>query len=204
MKFNGDPLDYQLWRQQLRSLVGEQHPVRGIKDAIRSSLQGQAGHVAAFLSPEVTITEIMSKLDSAYCTLDTEADALWSFYGARQRQEETVADWGCRLETLLAQVERSGPLPQPKDAMVRQALWGGLMQSLKDLSAFQFQQASTVDELCVMLRRIERDHPNTLPTKANVRQAQAKNTSELEELKAAVKQLTAEVKNLKEQNPRMS
>ncbi|GFS03347.1 hypothetical protein ElyMa_006468300 [Elysia marginata] len=81
------------------------------------------------------------------------------------------ADWGCRLE---AQVERSGPLPQSKDAMLRQTLWGGLRQSLKDLSVFQFQQASTVDELRVKLRRIERDHLNTLPTKANVRQAQAK------------------------------
>ena len=41
------------------------------------------------------MTDILEKMNSVFGDIDTEADVLAMFYGARQGPEETVADWGC-------------------------------------------------------------------------------------------------------------
>nr|KAG5713714.1 hypothetical protein BaRGS_024341 [Batillaria attramentaria] len=86
-------LTYSLWRYQLLSLQREGHTEKDIKDAIRASLHGKAGYVVVRMGTDVTIQEIVAKMDSIYGQVKSEADVLASFYGAKQEETETVAEW---------------------------------------------------------------------------------------------------------------
>ena len=110
------------------------------------------------------VTDILEKMNSVFGDIDTEADVLATFYGARQGPEETVADWGCRLEGLFDVAKRQAQIPgNPQEAM-RNMFWSGLRQELKDVSAYQFDSIKSFDELRIALRRIERQHAK-LPSK---------------------------------------
>ena len=89
---------------------------------------------------------------------------LATFYGARQGPEETVADWGCRLEWLLDIAKRQAQIPGNPQEALRNVFWSGLRQELKDVSAFQIDSIKSFDELYIALRRIERQHAK-LPSK---------------------------------------
>nr|KAG5687934.1 hypothetical protein BaRGS_021642 [Batillaria attramentaria] len=203
-KFTGEAADYTLWRQQLLSLENEGHSERDIRDAIRASLHGKAGQVAALLSPDASPADIRAKLDSIYGEVGTETDALGAFYSAKQSETETVADWGCRVEKLMADVKRQTSLAQPQDDMMRHVMWTGLRRDLKDLSSYHYWRAETFDELRVLLRRIEREHPPAPTKKPACKQSQPKKDvgecpqEEWKAMKAAIQQLTAEVKELKQ------
>nr|KAG5714406.1 hypothetical protein BaRGS_006852 [Batillaria attramentaria] len=144
-KFTGEnAADYSLWRYQLLSLQREGHTEKDIKDAIRASLHGKAGYVVVRMGTGVTIQEIVAKMDSIYGQVKSEADVLASFYGAKQEETETVAEWGCRLEMLLDNVRQQNvPLQRPADVMLRTVLWTGLRQELKDVSAYQYDSITT-------------------------------------------------------------
>ena len=211
-KFSGDhgSEGYDLWQHQLISLIKEGHNDKDIFDAIRSSLHGKAGNIMVRLGTDVT--DILEKMNSVFGDIDTEADVLATFYGARQGPEETVADWGCRLEGLFDVAKRQAQIPgNPQEAM-RNMFWSGLRQELKDVSAYQFDSIKSFDELRIALRRIERQHaklPSKVAKTAGCRSAQDKEKetekedkqekSELAELKASIQQLTAEMNEMKKQ-----
>nr|KAG5707499.1 hypothetical protein BaRGS_012003 [Batillaria attramentaria] len=184
-KFTGEnAADYSLWRYQLLSLQREGHTEKDIKDAIRASLHGKAGYVVVRMGTGVTIQEIVAKMDSIYGQVKSEADVLASFYGAKQEETETVAEWGCRLEMLLDNVRQQNvPLQRPADVMLRTVLWTGLRQELKDVSAYQYDRSETFDGLRVALRRLEQQHPpkprDTKPCKSVTQGKTTYNTDKL-------------------------
>nr|KAG5690821.1 hypothetical protein BaRGS_011002 [Batillaria attramentaria] len=83
-------------------------------------------------------------------------------------------------------------------------MWTGLRRDLKDLSSYHYERAETFDELRVLLRRIEREHPPAPTKKPACKQSQPKKDvgecpqEEWKAMKAAIQQLTAEVKELKQ------
>nr|KAG5689741.1 hypothetical protein BaRGS_009775 [Batillaria attramentaria] len=204
-KFTGEnAADYRLWRHQLTSLLTENHTERDIKDAIRASLHGKAGLVTVRMGPDVTISDIIAKMDSIYGQINSEADVLAAFYGARQEATETVAEWGCRVESLLDEVKQQRvQLQRPSDEMLRTVLWTGLRQDLKDVSSYHYDRARSFDELRVVLRRLEQQHPPPAKAakpsncKAATKGKPTQEKSEIDDLKAAIHQLTTEVRELK-------
>ena len=104
----------------------------------------------------MTVTDILEKMNNDFGDIDTDADVLATFYGTRQGPEETVADWGCRLEWLLDIAKRQAQIPGNPQEALRNMFWSGLRQELKDVSAYQFNNIKSFDELCIALRRIER------------------------------------------------
>nr|KAG5696066.1 hypothetical protein BaRGS_017178 [Batillaria attramentaria] len=203
-KFTGEnAADYRLWRHQLTSLLTENHTERDIKDAIRASLHGKAGLVTVRMGPDVTISDIIAKMDSIYGQINSEADVLAAFYGARQEATETVAEWGCRVESLLDEVKQQRvQLQRPSDEMLRTVLWTGLRQELKDVSSYHYDRARSFDELRVVLRRLEQQHPPPAKAakpsncKAATKGKPTQEKSEIDDLKAAIHQLTTEVREL--------
>ena len=133
VKFSGHSSEgYVLWRHQLRSM-SEKHSVLDIEDAIRSSLHGKAGDIVAQLGTSVSVEGIIKKMDSIYGEVDEEEDLLHLFYGAKQEPDETVVDWGCRLETMVSLLKKQGPLPRDENSMLRKRLWKGLREELQDV-----------------------------------------------------------------------
>ncbi|XP_076470830.1 uncharacterized protein LOC143300785 [Babylonia areolata] len=199
-KFGGEE-GYDLWRHQLLSLHRENHSSQDIADAIRASLQGKAGSLLVSLGPDATVDEILTKLDSIYGQVDEDADVLAAFYSARQGQSETVADWSCRIEGLFSRVRRLSDINGGTDEALRQMFWTGLRQELKDASAYQFDTIKSFDELRKAIRRVEK-HPlapvKTEKTVCNVTQSQPRKDHS-ESLEAMVKQLSSELKALKQE-----
>ncbi|XP_076463957.1 uncharacterized protein LOC143296081 [Babylonia areolata] len=201
-KFGGEE-GYELWRHQLLSLRRENHSSQDIADAIRASLQCKAGSLLVSLGPDATVDEILTKLDSIYGQVDEDADVLAAFYSARQGQAETVADWSCRIEGLFGRVRRLSDINGGTDEALRQMFWTGPRQELKDASAYQFDTIKSFDEVRKAIRRVEKQHPlapvkTEKKTVCNVTQSQPRKDHS-ESLEAMVKQLSSELKALKQE-----
>ncbi|XP_076453453.1 paraneoplastic antigen-like protein 5 [Babylonia areolata] len=165
VKFTGEDIEsYPVWRHQLSSLIANRYSEKEVSNAIRSSLHGQAGRVLIRMGTDASVSDII-KMDSIYGTVDMESDLLATFYGARQGPGESVADWSCRLEEILDQVKKQGPLPSSPNEMLRTMLWTGLRCELKDISMYIYDRIKDFDELRTALRRLEKHPQFNVPKK---------------------------------------
>ena len=102
---------YDLWKYEVNCLLAEgSHGDDAIMEAIRRSLKGEPARLAMRLGPKTTVRSLLQKLDSIYGTVDVRESVVAQFYSARQQQDETVSDWSCRLEDLLAKAIELGRL----------------------------------------------------------------------------------------------
>lgn len=185
---------YDLWRYEVDSLVNDgTYGPDNITYAIRRSLKGEAGRVAMHLGPKATYAEIIQKLNSIYGVVESKEELLAEFYRAKQRDDETVTSWSCRLEDILGKAADKGLVRrQDMDSMLRSMLWTGLKTPLKDISGHKYDAITTFDELRVSLRQLEKDHAER-HRKPNVSKAaidQPERKSDLDEVKGLIQQLS--------------
>jgi hypothetical protein len=84
---------------------------------------------------------------------------LADFYSARQKDNEDIATWSCRLKDLLNRAVQKGLVKTNEtNDMLKAMLWTGRKQTLKDVSGHKFDSRKTFDDLRVALRRIESEH----------------------------------------------
>lgn len=103
------------------------------------------------------------KINSIYGEVDTDADVLGAFYSARQGPEETLADWGCLLESLFDFSKRQANIPGNHDETLRNMLCTGLRQDLRDVSVYHHGTVKSFDQLLTTLRRVEKQHMKSTP-----------------------------------------
>jgi hypothetical protein len=196
----GKDSSYDLWKYEVECINAD-HPPSTVRESIRRSLRGTAANVAMRLGPSADIISIMQKMDSVYGSMVPDDRLMAEFYSAKQKSEEDVAAWGCRLEELLSKVEQQGLLDQmgciAKEKMLVSTFWSGLLQPLKDISGYLHDQACDFDQFRVRVRQLEQDRstvkPKVVPSKAAVE------SSEISELKVMVKQLATDVRTMKEE-----
>jgi hypothetical protein len=196
-KFSGDQGEgYDLWRHQLMSLIKEKHRPEDIADAIRSSLHGRAGSIAARLGTDASVTDILQKMDSIFGEVGAEADCLASFFSARQEPSESIADYSCRLERLLDLASRQTKLPGTPDALLKKVLWSGLRQDFKDATLYLYDNSTSFDALRVALRKFEKDRApqskkNSTSCNAIPAPKEKSADSEMKQMKAELKEIKA-------------
>ena len=150
---------FDIWRYEINCLKTH-YSENVIRQAIRRSLRGEASKAIMCLGPNASVTEILHKMDSIYGIVERQEKLLGEFYSAKQNDDETVADWSCRLEELLGKVDRISPIDlAQKDDMLRNVFWHGLCRPLKDTSGHKFDSATSFDELRIAIRQIECSHP---------------------------------------------
>jgi hypothetical protein len=200
--FSGDgkgDVAYDLWRYEVTCILSEHHTQQAVRQAIRRSLRGEAGRVAMHMGPQATMEQLLEKLDSVFGTVISKEMLLAKFYSAQQGSEEDVAAWGCRVEDLLSKTEcQLGSIE--KDEMSRSVFWNGLRQQLKDASGHLFDKCQDFDQLRVCIRRLEQDKRPRKDDTSVKKVAKAVSTVDpgMSELKGLVKQLSTDVKTLKE------
>lgn len=197
---------YDLWRYEVRCLLKDPTYTKVMKDnAIRRSLRGEAGRVAMHLGIDASMEQILDKLDSIFGTVDNTEELMAEFYGARQKEDEDITSWSCRLEDIIGKGIEKGLVKQTEvNKMLHSMLWTGLRQELKDISGYKYETIKDFDTLRVALRQIEKEHPpqksNTKSAKPNTsKAATSAEKSDIDELKGMVKQLTQKVTTLEEQ-----
>ena len=134
----GDNTTYDLWRYEVRCLMNEKtHSVEAIRQAIRRSVKGEAGRVVMHLGENADIAQIIQKMDSVYGHIDEKESVMSEFYGSRQKPDEDVASWSCRLEDILDRAVRVGKVHYSEaDSMLHDMLYQGLRPDLKDKSHY--------------------------------------------------------------------
>ena len=60
------------------------------------------------LGPKATYTEIIQKLDIIYGVVESKEELLAEFNKAKQRNDEIVTSWSCRLEDILVKAVDKG------------------------------------------------------------------------------------------------
>lgn len=123
------------------------------------------------LGPDATLDDIITKLRGVFGLVETSETLLTDFYAARQRDDECVVPWGCRLEDLLDRARQQGVVEQKnmKD-MLCIKFWGGLTWKLKDASRYKFDTIRDFGKLHVELRTIEQDYKDKLVSTSSTMQ----------------------------------
>ena len=135
---------------------------------VQQSLRGKAATVAMSVGPDGDISEVISKLEDMFGSVVREQSLLSGFYSARQREEENVTSWDCRLEMILNCASTHGSLSvSTRDEMLHNQLWSGLRADLRDKSTYIFDQGGSIGNLLRALRRMEADMIERQPAKHN-------------------------------------
>jgi hypothetical protein len=175
------------------------HSAQDVADVIRSSLHGKAGELLITLGPSASDDDILAKLDSVFGQIDDDTDVKAAFYSAGQGQQESVADWSCRIEGLFARVSRVSNITGTEEGL-RQMFWTGLRQELKTATTYYYETVKSFDQLRKAVRRVEQQQqPVSAPKVEKVSchaQHESKTSSE-GTLEAMVKQLATDMKAMK-------
>ncbi|VDI72934.1 Hypothetical predicted protein [Mytilus galloprovincialis] len=100
----GENTRYDLWRHDIRCLLNEKtHSVEAITQAVSRSVKGEAGVVLMHLGEHASIFDILQKFDCIFGNIDEKETIMSEFYNAKQKEEEDVSTWSCRLEDILSQ-----------------------------------------------------------------------------------------------------
>ena len=160
--------------------------------AIRNSTKGEAARVIMRLGPDATVPDIIYKLESIFGKIDTKSSVLAEFFSAKQRDDEDVASWGCRLEDLMNRaIQLNEVKPSQANGMLRNMFYEGIQPNLQDTTGHIFDKIMDFDELRRAIRRKEEEvNKRKAPTSGHVKSVKATEAqSNLEELKAMVQKL---------------
>ena len=112
------------------------------------------------LGVDADIHLVLNKLNCVYGVVEEAEDLLGQFYNAKQRQDETVTSWGCRIEDLLDRANKQEPLHSKSlNDMLRTKFWNGLQGRLKEAARHKTEYVTDYGRLLVEVRKIESE-PN--------------------------------------------
>ena len=204
---NKNDILYDQWRYEVECLQTDGYAENVICLAMRRSLKGSAGRVLMRLGPNASVEEIIHKLDSVYGIVEEKETLLANFYSARQKENEDVSTWGCRLEDLLGKALIQGQInPDDENDMLRNMFWNGMKPTLKDISGHihdkytnfdEFRRAMRILEQDIEKRKLESDKQSKpLPSK----RATSEKKEEQEELRVIVNRLSTELEEMRKAN----
>lgn len=212
--FSGDEgknsVSYDLWKYDVDCILGDKTLSKTTTEhSIRKSLRGEAARVAMRLGSTASLSALLDKLQCVFDTSDSPVNLLAAFYTSRQREDEDVNTWCCRLEDLLSKAIYAGEVPSlDNNKLLHSMLWTGLKPSIKDVSGHKFDSISDFDVLRRELRQIEREH-NQRRGEGKVRGkscatsmaavTDSNTQTEMKELRGMIKSLTSEVASIKKQ-----
>ena len=145
---------FRLWRFEVDNLRTSHRDVV-VKRAIQKSLSGTAAEVRMRLGSDATVDQILNKLENIFGTVLTKDQLLSDFHSSKQKSNESVAEWSCRLEELL-----NHPLllsAGDRNSMLKSKFFSGLQSiQIKNAVRHKFESGS-YDELLVSARAAEEE-----------------------------------------------
>ena len=201
--FSGDKkgdVTFDLWKYQVECLHKENHSESVIARAIRNSVKGEAARVIMRLGSDASVVDIVYKLESIFGKIDTKSSVLAEFFSAKQRDDEDVAAWGCRLEDLINKaIELEQVKPSQVNDMLRNMFYEGMRPSLQDTTGHIFDKTTDFDELRRAIRRKEEEmNKRKEPATGHVKSIKSSEAqSNLDELRAMVQKLSEDMTQMR-------
>ena len=149
---------YSQWRYGVQCLYLEKTwPASAIQEAIRRSLRGMAAETMISLGMQVSVKDLIGKLDSTFGTVATPEQLIEEFYVARQEVKESIAEWGCRLSGLASKAGQAGAVTAASiQDMLRCKFFSGLVShDVKSSIRHRFDGGASYEVLLRAARQIE-------------------------------------------------
>ena len=120
-----------------------------IGQVVRKSLKGDAKKVLVQMREGASVDEIIRKLEGMFGNVATPMSILQEFYTVFQKQDESVASWGLRLEsTLQKAIEKGQVRHEDRDDLLRDKFWRSLRsEKLKLATTIHFHTCKNFDLL---------------------------------------------------------
>lgn len=157
------------------------YPDASISQAIRKSLRGQAKKVLLNMSPSAKPLEIIKKIENVFGNVASGEAVLQELYTAKESSEESVADWGLRLEDILQKaIDKGHVAGNSKNEMLRSKFWRSLYsQDLKNATKIYHETIEEFQELRKKVRAEEYEiKTGSSKVHADVRQRQGKQVAQ--------------------------
>jgi hypothetical protein len=151
-------VSFQQWVFEVRGLLqGALYGDEVVLQAVRRSLRSKAADVVLRLGSGAGVDAIMEKMERIYGNVLPSEKILEEFYTARQGARESVAEWACRIEELVAQLERRDALSAgAARGMLRTKFYSGLSRSqLRSALRHRFDGGESYAKLLVAARVAE-------------------------------------------------
>lgn len=162
---------FEEWKYEVNCIQKEgTYREEAIAQAIRKSLTGQAKRVLLPMGTSPTVEEILSKLDGIFGNVATGESVLQEFYTAEQRQDESVATWGLRLEEILQKAVVKGHVKSEENTKsLRNKFWRSLRSDrLKNATRSKYESIGSFE----LLRRAVREEEHGMKSNSAVQQQQ--------------------------------
>ena len=149
---------YEEWRYEVKCTRRDKvYPENVIGQAIRKSLRGPAKREIVQMGPSASVEDIMERLESTFGNVASGMSVLQEFFTASQKQEETVAAWGLRLEEIMQNAIDKGHIQDDeKDDLLKDKFWRSLRsERLKNATRIDFRTISNFKQLVKAVRTEE-------------------------------------------------
>lgn len=152
---------FEEWKREIESVIATRlYKEHVIAQAIRHSLKGQAKKVLINLSPTATPTEIIARVEDIFGDLSSQQFIYTEFYTAEQKSDESIAEWGLRLEEILLLASNKRTIPErERNDMLKDKFWRSLYdQDIKNATRNSFESGDSFE----VLRRKARAEENEM------------------------------------------
>ena len=198
---------YEVCNYEVKCLQNSEYlPEHVLLLSIRTSLRGAARDLLVPLGENATVNQVLDKLDGFYGNVSSAETIIQSFYNDFQKESESVAAFGSRLEQTLSRAIRYGHMElAAKDSMLRSKFWTGLKsQQLRNSTRYLYDTHKDFQSLLREIRKVEQEDSCSTrpdpPTKQKVAQLQAAqlptDQADIKDIQKQMSELMSIVKSL--------
>lgn len=162
-------VSYEQWRSEVEGMQnGIIYPEQVVLQTVRRSLRGTAADVLLHMGQSVEVKDVLEKMDSMFGIILPPESILESFFSAKQTETETIANWACRLESILEQFRRQkqntdtdeegaeDAVLEDEETMLRRKFFSGLHSGpVKAALRHKLDTGKSYKELLVAARTVE-------------------------------------------------
>jgi hypothetical protein len=141
---------------------------------------------------------VLNAFEKRFASVATAEAMLATFYSAKQKTDESVNSWGCRLESWLASPQLDYLDNEQKHQMLRERFWRGLKSDMhRNALRHKFDGDCSYDDLLMVARAIElescpqKQSNSSKPTKTAMSAQAKKPDTLLEKVEDILSRLTA-------------
>ncbi|XP_053406671.1 trichohyalin-like [Mercenaria mercenaria] len=152
---------FEEWKREIESVIATRlYKEHVIAQAIRHSLKGQAKKALINLHPTASPIEIVARVEDIFGDLSSQQFIYTEFYTAEQKPDESIAEWGLRLEEILLLASNKRQIPEKeRNAMLKDKFWRSLYnQEIKNATRNSFESSDSFE----VLRRKARAEENEM------------------------------------------
>ncbi|XP_053374353.1 trichohyalin-like [Mercenaria mercenaria] len=207
-----DEVTLEEWKTEIKCLcVTKLYHENIIAQSVRQSLKGQARKVLINIPPTATPEEIIGKMEDIFGDMSSKQTIFTQFYTAEQQPNESIVEWGLRLEEMLHLIEAKRSLTiDERNEMLRDKFWRSLQsKELKNATRHAFESGEKFEVLRRKARaeehemKLDRTNTNTTTSKKEEQlKAEDKHTEMLQSMMKKMEELDSKIEEYRKESQR--